>query len=179
MHALLSLILSILNSDWLQHAVPFYNDNKTDKISPSDASLDIALNWWCISLNLMLVVLHVPEKAGPKNYTNMMVLYDKALYLIATLFTYHYQKTEMIFINKLSRYDFICRLPGRTIFAIFLLSGWLTTHKAITKSCKIALPLSFTFEVITLKIFNEMNPFLWQVIAKSLAFTLFEWNNLL
>ena len=43
-----------------------------------------------------------------------------------------------------------------TSFAIFLLSGWLTAHKAVTESCKTALPLKFTLEVITIS-WNEPN----------------------
>ena len=48
-----------------------------------------------------------------------------------------------------------------------MLSGCLTAHKVITKSCKIGLASKFTFEVITTKLSNQMNPCFWQVIAKS------------
>ena len=46
--------------------------------------------------------------------------------------------------------DFKHKLTCKTIFAIFLLSGWLTAHKAITKICKIGLASKFTFEILTI-----------------------------
>ena len=62
------------------------------------------------------------------------------------------KKTRVIFIELFSRHEFKCKVTCRTIFVIFLLSGWLTTHKLITESCNIGqLALTFIFEVITTK----------------------------
>ena len=54
------------------------------------------------------------------------------------------------------RYDFKRKLRWRAIFVIFIFSGLLTTHKAITKSCKIGI------------LSNE--PYLWHVVAKSCGY---------
>ena len=65
----------------------------------------------------------------------------------------------MIFINYFSRYDFKRKLTRGTNFCNFSVkSGWLTVHKAVTKSCKISLASKFSFEVITTKLSYQMNP---------------------
>ena len=43
-------------------------------------------------------------------------------------------------------------LDDGPFFVIFLLSGWLTAHKVLTKSRKIVLASKFAFEVITTKL---------------------------
>ena len=50
------------------------------------------------------------------------------------------------------------------------MSGWLTTHKAIAKSCKIGLTSTFTFKAITTRLSHQMYPHFLQVVAKSLNY---------
>ena len=88
-----------------------------------------------------MIMYHVSQKIrAPKISTesawNKVPLFS---YLTATLFTYHEQKIGMIFINEFSRYNFKHKLTCWIVFVIFVLHGRLTSHKAITKSCKTGL----------------------------------------
>ena len=51
-------------------------------------------------------------------------------------------------------------LHAEPFFVIFLLSGWLTAHQAITKSCEIDLASKFMFKVKLKTIWSHESTFL-------------------
>ena len=101
-------------------------------------------NSWgsCVIFRPRTDLLHVPEKSGSKKYWQIWcyikmcfkqspLAYESNCWIIYLSLA----KYRNDFHKQLSRYDYFkCKLRHRTIFVIFLSSGWLTTYKAITES---------------------------------------------
>ena len=106
----------------------------------------VLLNWL-----IRNTILH-----GPWKILTSKVLYDNFSFLSSLVYISNCYivylsllKDSNDFHKLVSWYDFKCKLRLRTILVIFLLSSYLTTCKAITKSCTIGLICKPLFEVLT------------------------------